>query len=120
MIEAHAAKYLLLDWAKYQRKELARLDYPAVSPMFKDYQGGYRSSGTVDDKADEAAEKVGQALARIHPGLRNTLKFVYLDRGGNARGSFTRLRWLPSARSMTSNRSLFSLLSSLFSLVSIP
>jgi len=81
VIEAHAAKHLLLDWAKYQRKELARLDYPAVSPMFKDYQGGYRSSGTVDDKADIAAEKVGQALARIHPGLRNTLKFIYLDRG---------------------------------------
>ncbi len=81
MIEAHAAKYLLLDWAKYQRKELARLDYPAVSPMFKDYQGGYRSGVTIDDKADIAAEKVGQALARIHPGLRNTLKFIYLDRG---------------------------------------
>ena len=81
MIETHAAKHLLFDWAKYQRKELARLGYPAVSPMFKDYQGGYRSSVTVDDKADEAAEKVGQALARIHPALRNTLKFVYLDKG---------------------------------------
>lgn len=81
MIEARAARYLLFDWAAYQRKELARLGYPAVSPMFKDYQGGSRSTVTVDDKADEAAEKVGQALGRIHPGLRNTLKLIYLEKG---------------------------------------
>lgn len=81
MISVSSANHLLSSWASYQRKELARLDYPSVSPMFKDYQGGYRSSVTIDDKADEAAEKVGQALSLIHPGLRNVLKLIYLERG---------------------------------------
>ena len=82
LIEFDAGKHILIIWAKMQRKELAKLDYPAMSPMFKDYQGGYRASASVDvAKSDEGAEKAGQALSRIHPGLRNALKAVYLERG---------------------------------------
>ncbi len=79
-MEKNLAKHLLQKYASYQKKELRRIDYPAQSPMFKDYISGYRTE-TTETKADLNAEKVGLALAIMKPGLSGVLKKVYLDSG---------------------------------------
>ena len=80
MLPKHLARSLLSTWGSHERRELSKTSYPPVSPMFRGYVSGYRSSYEVADE-DGVADKVGAALALMHPGLKNTLKMVYLDRG---------------------------------------
>ena len=70
-MDKNLAKHLLKKYASYQKKELRRIDYPAQSPMFKEYTSGYRTE-TAETKADLNAEKVGLALAIMKPGLVDT------------------------------------------------
>ena len=79
MLSKHLAKHLLATWAQGERREMQKVDYPPVSPMFKDYVSGYRSLD-VSIRAEETSEKVGRALAEMHQGLARTLRRVYLDR----------------------------------------
>tara|TARA_B100001287_G_scaffold66836_1_gene54625 strand:+ start:10554 stop:10871 length:318 start_codon:yes stop_codon:yes gene_type:complete len=80
VLSKHLARQLLSDWGRYERKEIRRIGFPAVSPMFRDYLAGYRS--TVPGSKDERIiEKTGAALAQMHQGLAKTLRLVYLDRG---------------------------------------
>ena len=79
-MDKNLAKHLLKKYASYQKKELRRIDYPAQSPMFRDYTSGYRTE-TAETKADLNAEKVGLALAIMKPGLSGVLKKVYMDSG---------------------------------------
>lgn len=80
MLPKHLAKSLLSKWGAHERRELSKTNYPPVSPMFKGYISGYRSNHDVADD-DGAADKVGAALSLMHPGLKSTLKAVYLDGG---------------------------------------
>ena len=73
-------RHLMKQWAQAQRIELFRLNFPSVSPMFRDYVAGYRSSSVGDD-LDVVSERVGQALAQMKPGLSNALKLRYLSEG---------------------------------------
>ena len=84
MLSKHLAKQLLSDWGRYERKEIKRIDFPAVSPMFRDYLAGYRST-TPGSRDERIIEKTGTALAQMHQGLAKTLKLVYLDRGKGPR-----------------------------------
>lgn len=79
MMQKHLAKHLLKQWASHENRELTKIDFPPVSPMFRDYTAGYRTSFEETER-DRAAEKVGQALAIMQPALAGVLKKVYLDR----------------------------------------
>ena len=56
-------KHLLKQWASHENRELTKIDFPPVSPMFRDYTAGYRTSFEETER-DRAAEKVGQALSQ--------------------------------------------------------
>ena len=60
MMQKHLAKHLLKQWASHENRELTKIDFPPVSPMFRDYTAGYRTSFEETER-DRAAEKVGQA-----------------------------------------------------------
>lgn len=80
MIDASAADQLLREWARGELGEIRKLWYPATTPAFKHYRGGFRESFT--GNSDALREKVGLALADMHPALRSALKRKYL--GGTA------------------------------------
>jgi len=79
MMPKYAAMTLLKDWGDAERGEVSQLDYPSVSPTFKDYQSGYRSTGVMTER-DMVVEMTGTAVNKLHPALRKTLRLIYIDR----------------------------------------
>ena len=79
MISTAEAKYLLSMWATQELTEIRRdVYYPATSPMFRDYQAGYRKSADITDR-EQKAQHVGAVLKMIKPVNQITLRRVYLD-----------------------------------------
>lgn len=78
MIERYHAVILLKTWGQSEKIELAAIDYPAVSPMFKDYLSGYRKSG-VEVNLDDQNEMVGAAINNLHPAIRRTIRLEYVE-----------------------------------------
>jgi hypothetical protein len=78
MIERFFAHKLLRMWAEAESREVRHVDFPKVSPMFRDYQSGYRATVVTDD--DELIpERVGRALQEMHPALSRALKQFYFE-----------------------------------------
>ena len=78
MIERFLAHKLLRMWADAESREVRHVDFPRVSPMFRDYQSGYRAS--VSSEEDEIIpERVGRVLQEMHPALARTLKQFYFE-----------------------------------------
>ena len=80
MITKPAAQTLLKQWGRYQNREISRIDFPPVSPMFRDYVAGYRSTSDRVDE-DDLAEKVGLALSMMQSAMANALRRYYMDGG---------------------------------------
>lgn len=78
MLPKHAAITLLIEWGKSERAEVQFLDYPSVSPAFREYQSGYRKLVDYTGR-DEIAEKAGAAVNMLHPALRKTLRLAFVD-----------------------------------------
>tara|TARA_S200000501_G_scaffold367905_1_gene404973 strand:- start:1101 stop:1454 length:354 start_codon:yes stop_codon:yes gene_type:complete len=78
MIERFLAHKLLRMWADAESREVRHVDFPRVSPMFRDYQSGYRAS-THADEYEVVAERVGRVLQEMHPALARTLKQFYFE-----------------------------------------
>ena len=74
----HAAILLLRQWGDAESGEVKALDYPSVSPTFKEYVSGYRRTVVVT-KEDELMEKVGGVVNSLHPALRRTLRAEFID-----------------------------------------
>jgi len=84
MIERFLAHKMLRMWATAENREVRHVDFPKVSPMFRDYQSGYRAMLTSDE--DEVIpERVGQVLQDMHPALARVLKQFYFE-GRDPRG----------------------------------
>jgi hypothetical protein len=84
MIERFLAHKLLRMWAAAETREVRHVDFPKVSPMFRDYQSGYRASVSSED--DEIIpERVGAVLHEMHPALSRTLRQFYFE-GRDPRG----------------------------------
>ncbi len=83
MIPRHFAHTLLRKWASAEQSEVSHVDFPRVSPMFRDYQSGYRAT-IPDSEEDLIPEKVGIVLQDMHPALSRTLRRYYFEgkRGG--------------------------------------
>ncbi len=78
MIERFLAHKLLRIWASSRSREVRHVDYPRISPMFRDYQSGYRASvQTIEEEM--IPEKVGMILQEMHPALSRTLKQFYFE-----------------------------------------
>ena len=84
MITKPAAQTLLKQWGRYQNREISKIDFPPVSPMFRDYVAGYRSSSDRADE-DDIAERVGLALSMMQTAMANTLRRYYGWREGDQR-----------------------------------
>jgi len=65
-------------WGSYQGSEIVKQYYPSVSPMFRDYQAGYRSSSYRSPEREALIERVGTAVNLMNPALRKVLKDRFL------------------------------------------
>jgi len=84
MIERFLAHKLLRMWADAETREVRHVDFPKVSPMFRDYQSGYRATVFTDDD-EMIPERVGRVLQGMHPALSRALKQFYFE-GRDPRG----------------------------------
>jgi hypothetical protein len=84
MIERFLAHKLLRMWAEAETREVRHVDFPKVSPMFRDYQSGYRAT-VLSDEDEVIPERVGRVLQEMHPALSRTLKQIYFE-GRDPRG----------------------------------
>lgn len=73
----HGAKILLKWWAGSQNGEVKPLDYPSVTPVFREYQAGYRNHPPETDN-DGLVELVGLAISQVHPAARKAIKQSFL------------------------------------------
>tara|TARA_B100001057_G_scaffold496252_1_gene597227 strand:+ start:1282 stop:1638 length:357 start_codon:yes stop_codon:yes gene_type:complete len=78
VIQRFLAHKLLRIWAQAENHEINHIDFPNVSPMFRDYQSGYRASG-MGDEGDLIPERVGAVLQEMHPALSRTIRQFYFE-----------------------------------------
>lgn len=78
MVPKYAAVQLLIEWGAAERSEVSKLDYPSVSPAFKDYHSGYRNTVVMTDR-DVDIERTGLAVNSLHPALRKSLRLVFIE-----------------------------------------
>ena len=78
MINRDLAHKLLRLWAKAQNREVSHVSFPKVSPMFRDYQSGYRASlqGADDELIPEL---VGAVLHEMRPAYSQTIRQYYFE-----------------------------------------
>ena len=81
---------LLRMWGSVQSGEISKQYYPSVSPMFRDYQAGYRSSSYWSPEREELINRVGYAVNALHPALRSCIKGEFLLGGEKKAPSRTR------------------------------
>jgi hypothetical protein len=78
MIQRFIAHKILRIWAQAENREINHIGFPSVSPMFRDYQSGYRATGLGDDE-DLIPEKVGAVLQEMHPALSKAIRHFYFE-----------------------------------------
>lgn len=77
VVSKHYGIVLLKRWGAVERSDILRLSYPPVSPMFRDYEAGYRSN-TVTPRREAEINEVGMTVSGMHPALRATLRRAFI------------------------------------------
>jgi hypothetical protein len=78
MIARFVAHKYLLAWGEAESNEVRHIDFPKVSPMFRDHESGYRVTfSTADDEL--IPDRVGLVLQEMHPALGRTLRRYYFE-----------------------------------------